>query len=272
MPEGRLTDQLIVAGFHRSGTSATAQLLHRAGLFLGDELLEALPSNPYGHFEDKEVVDLHHQILSDNDLTWLVDEPFVPVVDEQRWQRMRRLVECRNTEHGLWGFKDPRACLFLALWKYLLPNAKVLLVYRHFSGSTYSLARRHSALLFSGTISGFLHRRFWEQPDLALRMWLTYNKALLAFARAYPDDTLAVSMNMIRDGFPIVWAIERRWNLGLEDVSVAEVFSPAASVERPRRQPVADRRLIGEVERAWQDLEELGARTERMLKEMTIAG
>jgi hypothetical protein len=103
-------------------------------------------------------------------------------------------------------------------------------------------------------------------------MWLTYNKALLAFARANPDDTLAVSMNMIRDGFPIVWAVERRWNLGLEDVSVGEVFNPAASVERPRRQPVADRRLIGEVERAWQDLEALGARTERMLKEMTIAG
>jgi hypothetical protein len=272
MPEGRLTDQLIVAGFHRSGTSATAQLLHRAGLFLGDDLLEALPSNPYGHFEDKEVVGLHHQILADNDLTWLIDEPFVPAVGEHRWQQMRRLVEYRNTEHRLWGFKDPRACLFLALWKYLLPDAKVLLVYRHFSGSTYSLARRHSALLFSGTISGFLHRRFWEEPDLALRMWLTYNKALLAFARAYPDDTLAVSMNMIRDSFPLVWAIERRWNLGLEDVPVGEVFNPAATVERPRRQPVSDRRLIGEVERAWQDLEGLGARTERMLKETKVAG
>ena len=272
MPEGRLTDQLIVAGFHRSGTSATAQLLHRAGLFLGDDLLEALPSNPYGHFEDKEVVGLHHQILADNDLTWLIDEPFVPAVGEHRWQQMRRLVEYRNTEHRLWGFKDPRACLFLALWKYLLPDAKVLLVYRHFSGSTYSLARRHSALLFSGTISGFLHRRFWEEPDLALRMWLTYNKALLAFARAYPDDTLAVSMNMIRDSFPLVWAIERRWNLGLEDVPVGEVFNPAATVERPRRQPVSDRRLIREVERAWQDLEGLGARTERMLKETKVAG
>ena len=267
-----MSNQLIVAGFHRSGTSATAQLLHRAGLFLGDELLEALPSNPHGHFEDKDVVDLHHQILADNDLTWLVEEPFVPMVDERRWQRMRWLVERRNTEHWLWGFKDPRVCLFLALWKYLLPNAKVLLVYRHFSGSTFSLARRHSALLFSGTISGFLHRRFWEEPDLALRMWLTYNKALLAFARAYPDDTLAVSMNMIRDGFPLVWATERRWKLGLEDVPVGEVFNPAATIERPRRQPVSDRRLIGEVERTWGDLEELGARTELMLKEMTIAG
>ena len=70
-----MSDQLIIGGFHRSGTSATARLLHRAGLFLGYELLEALPSNPYGHFEDREVVDLHRHILNGNEQTWLVDEP-----------------------------------------------------------------------------------------------------------------------------------------------------------------------------------------------------
>ena len=48
--------------------------------FSATSLLEALPSNPYGHFEDKEVVGLHNQILADNDLTWLVGEPLLPVV------------------------------------------------------------------------------------------------------------------------------------------------------------------------------------------------
>src|SRR3712207_1128317 len=166
-----MSDQLIIAGFHRSGTSATAQLLHRAGLFLGYELLEPLPSNPYGHFEDREVVDLHHQLLADNDLTWLVSEPFLPVVSESRWRRMRQIIECRNTEHRLWGFKDPRSCLFMMLWKYLLPNAKILLVYRHFSESTRSLGQRHSVELFLSRSNKHLHRRFWEEPDLALRMW-----------------------------------------------------------------------------------------------------
>jgi len=270
MPEGSLTDQLIVAGFHRSGTSATAQLLHRAGLFLGYELLEALPSNPYGHFEDKEVVDLHHQILADNDLTWLVDQPFVPVVDERRWQQMRQLVERRNTEHRLWGFKDPRACLFLALWKYLLPNAKVLIVYRHFSGSTYSLARRHAALLFSGTISGFLHRRFWEEPDLALRMWLTHNEALLAFARTYPEDTLVVSMDMVQGGFPVVKAINRWWGFELDEVATSEVIDPTITERRAGRQPVSDRGLIDRVDVTWQALEQLGEQTERTMEEATV--
>ncbi len=268
-----MSDQLLIAGFHRSGTSATAQLLHRAGLFLGYELLEANPSNPYGHFEDREIVDLHQQILADNERTWLVGEPFLPVVNPARWRRMRQIVERRNTGHGLWGFKDPRVCTFMMLWKYLLPDAKALLVYRHFSESTSSLGKRHSSDLFSGAGNRHIHRRFWVEPDLALRMWLTHNNALLAFARVYPEDTLVVSLDMIRDGFPLVWAIERCWSLGLKDVPMAEVFDPTAAARRPGRQPVSDRCLMSKVDETWQALEERGRKTQGMLqREVTVAG
>ena len=268
-----MSQQLIIAGFHRSGTSATAQLMQRAGLFLGYELLEANPSNPYGHFEDSEVVALHQRILADNGRSWQVAEPFIPVVSQSCWQRMRRVIEIRNTEHRLWGFKDPRVCTFMMLWKYLLPDAKVLLVYRHFSESTRSLGKRHSSDLFSGAVNRHLHQRFWEEPDLALRMWLMHNKELLAFARLYPEDTLVVSLDMIRDGFPLVWAVEQRWSLGLEDVPVAEVFDPTAAARRPGRQPVSDRRLIDKVDETWQALEELGQETERMIsREVALAG
>ena len=268
-----MSEQLIIAGFHRSGTSATAQLLQRAGLFLGYELLEALPSNPYGHFEDREMVNFHGQLLADNEQTWMVGEPLLPVIGSKRWQRMRGMIERRNSEHGLWGFKDPRACLFLPAWKYLLPDARVLVVYRHFSVSTRSLGRRHSGDLFEGRGSELVHRRFWAEPDLALKMWLVHNEALLAFARAYPWDTLAVSVDMIRDGFPISWMLNRLWSLGLADVPTAEVFDPSVTVGRTARQAVSDRRLIGRVEATWRALEALGRRTEGLLeKELSLAG
>ncbi len=260
-----MSDQLIIAGFHRSGTSATAQVLHRAGLFLGYELLEALPSNPYGHFEDKEVVSLHNQLLADNRQSWIVSEPFLPVVGQLRWQRMQQMIERRSTEHRLWGFKDPRVCLFLALWKYLLPNAKVLIVYRRFSNSTYSLAQRQASDLFLKRGSEYTNRRFWHEPDLALRMWLVHNKALLAFARAYPKDTMTVSIDMVRDGFPLVWALNRRWNIGLDEVPVAEAFDPTITAGRPIKQPVSNRRLIGKVNAAWRALEGLSRKTERLI-------
>lgn len=273
-----MSEQLIIAGFHRSGTSLTAQLLHRAGLFLGHELLEANFSNPYGHFEDKEVVDLHQEVLAANDRTWLVDESFLPVVDRSHWETMRKIVERRNTAHRLWGFKDPRACMFMALWKYLLPDAKVLLVYRHFTGPARSLARRHSSALFTGESNELLHRRFWEEPDLALKMWLAHNNALLAFARAYPDDTLTVSLNMIQDGFPLIQVLNHRWDLGLSDVPVGEVFDPAITARKSGPQPVSDTRLIERVNTTWNALEELNSQTERLLtrellrEEASVAG
>ncbi len=256
-----VSEQLIVAGFHRSGTSLVCRLLDRAGLFLGYELVGANPSNPYGHFEDVEVLELHRQIMTDNGLSWQVDAPFLPVLTGEHWRRMRRVIERRDEEHGLWGFKDPRVCLFLMVWKHLLPNAKVLVVYRHFSDTTYSLGRRHPSELFREKDSAHLHRRFWEESDLGLRMWLAHNEALLAFARVYPEDVLAVSFEMVRGGFPVIGAINQRWRLGLEEVAASEMFDPATTEERRGRQPVSDEGLIGRVEATWRELERLGERT-----------
>ncbi len=264
-----MSDQLIVAGFHRSGTSLACQLLHRAGLFLGYELFGANFSNPYGHFEDVEVLKLHERILADNGQTWQVSEPLLPVVTERHWREMRRIVERRDAEYDLWGFKDPRVCSFLMLWKHLLPAARVLLVYRHFSDSTYSLGRRHSTLLFRNEGDQQLHLRFWEEPDLGLRMWLSHNEALLRFARAYPEDVLAVSWEMVRGGFPVVQAINKRWSLRLDEVPASEVFDPAVA-GRSGKQPVSDQRLIGRIEATWQALERLGEQTEQVVNEATV--
>ena len=266
-----MSDQLIVAGFHRSGTSLVCQLLHRAGLFLGYDLMGASFSNPYGHFEDTEIFDLHEQLLADNGQTWMISEPFLPVIAGYRWQEMERIIQRRNAEYNLWGFKDPRVCSFMMIWKHLLPNSRTLLVYRHFSDTTYSLGRRQSAeLLTKPTGPQRRYRRFWEEPDLALRMWLTHNEALLTFARTYPEDTLAVSMDMIQNGFPLIRAINRRWGFGLKEVAVAEIIDPTVTERRSGRQPVSDRRLIARVEATWRALEQLGGQTERTMEEATL--
>ncbi len=267
-----MNNQLIVAGFHRSGTSLVCQLLHRAGLFLGYDLLEAAYSNPHGHFEDTEIMNLHEQILDDNGKNWMVSEPFLPVVTEAHWRVMDQIIQRRTAEHRLWGFKDPRVCPFIMLWKHLLPNAKTLLVYRHFSDTTYSLGRRQSVELFSDpTGSARLYRRFWEESDLAVRMWLTHNEALLAFARTYPEDTLAVSLDMVQNRFPLIKVINQRWGLSLNEVPASEVFDPTVTERRRGRQPISDRGLIGRIEATWQALEQLSGQTQRIMEEATVA-
>jgi hypothetical protein len=71
---------------------------------------------------------------------------------------------------------------------------------------------------------------------------------------------------MIRDGFPLVWALNRRWNLNLADVPIAEAFDQSISTSRVRRQPVNDRALIGKVRGTWRALERLSGETELMLR------
>ena len=97
-------------------------------------------------------------------------------------------------------------------------------------------------------------------------MWLLHNNALLTFARTFPEDTMTVSLDMIRDGFPLVWALNRRWNLNLEDVPIAEAFDQSISMRRVRRQPVSDGRLIGKVQETWRGLERLAGETEMLLR------
>lgn len=263
--------QLIVAGFHRSGTSLSAQILHRAGLFLGDEMLSRHQSNPRGHFEDCEIVRLHNKILADNGLTWQVDEPPLPTVGDSHLQSMRELVEKREAAHETWGFKDPRVCLFMEAWKDLLPDSKVLLVYRNFAESVYSLHKRHAYAISRGVKRRESHDRFWEVRDFALKMWLVHNKALLDFARAHPEDVLTVSFDMLRKGFPLVRVINQLWDFELKETETREVFDPEITIENSVKCPVADKKLAEEVLDVWEALERLGGRTEEIAGTSTKA-
>ena len=83
---------LIIAGFHRSGTSAVARTLALSGLHLGDDLLGSEPSNPYGHYEDNEVIAIHQTLLDVNGLDWKLRESFEPFVPERVWVQVSDLV------------------------------------------------------------------------------------------------------------------------------------------------------------------------------------
>lgn len=261
-----MSEQLIIAGFHRSGTSLVARLLHKSGLFLGYELLGAHPSNPQGHFEDREILELHQRILAGNGQDMFVTEDFQPEIGNAHRETMRRISERRDAEHDLWGFKEPRVSLFLPAWKEILPRSRVLIVYRHFSRATRSLAKRHATGIFSGRGTSF-DRQLWEKPDLALRSWLAYNEALLTFAHSHPEDTMVASLDSIRDGFPLVPAINRRWGLDLEDSPVEDLKS-ATLDGPPIRQPISDRSLIPRIDQTWEALEALGHQTEQTLDEI----
>lgn len=251
------TSEIIVAGFHRSGTSSVTQLLHGAGLHVGNDLIGAMPSNPYGHYEDREVVRLHDRILEANGLTWQVTDDFVPALSAEHWRQMERHVERKRSRHRIWGFKDPRTCLFLGAWKHLMPDAKILVAFRPVADCSYSLARRHAGEIFTLTGPQHIHRRFFEEPDVAARMWITHNRALLDVVRRYPDDVLTVSFKTLLHGFPLVDMIRDQWRAPLQRVPTFSAVDPMATQRRGARQPLSDTRLAGEIDAVWAELVDL---------------
>ncbi len=244
---------LIVAGFHRSGTSAVARTLALAGLTLGEDLLGSEPSNPYGHFEDNEVIAIHQTTLEVNGFDWKVREPFDPYVPERVWRSINRLIARREATGRPWGFKDPRVCLFLKLWLHALPEAKVLVVYRRPADVIRSLHKRHSRQLVVGKGRGDVHRDFWIEPDLAARMWATYHEMLLATLP--PERNVHFLDFADRDAVVGVVETVNHRCLGL-DQSHPHALDPALGVSEPGSIGVRDAALVDRIDELWAALNE----------------
>jgi hypothetical protein len=254
--------ELIVVGFHRSGTSLLTQLLHSAGLFVGEELLGAMPSNPYGHFEDRDVLEIHRAIMADNGVSWQVDSPQEFFISPGHWGRMQSLVSRRQTHQVDWGFKEPRVCLFLGAWKYLLPDARFVVVYRDPSECVRSMEQRQFSDYSQGQGNPDEHLRFFREPDHGLRMWEVHNRAVVDFARRHLDDCLVLPYSHLPEGYPVVRAINQRFGSHLREVPTHDVFDPTVAGRAVKPQWVHDPALATRVHETWQELEELAARTE----------
>ena len=254
--------QLIVVGFHRSGTSLVTNLLQRAGLFVGEHLLGAMPSNRYGHFEDREVLELHREILADHGTGWQVDSPTSFSLSSEHWRRMGEYVQKRTSQHRNWGFKDPRVCLFLGVWRYLMPDAKFLIVYRDPGECVRSLETRQAREYFSQQGPVEQHRRFFTEPDHGLRLWDTYNRAIVSFARANMESCSVVPFSNLSAGFPLVRHVNERFSGDLDEVSTSSVLDASALGGRVHTLPVHDRRVSVRAARTWNHLEALAKESE----------
>lgn len=179
---------LLITSFHRSGSSMVGKILSNSGLFVGENLIQGAYSNPDGHYEDFEIVQAQENILTKGGSSWQFDGSKPLFVDEEDINRLAGLVASRCQNHSLWGFKDPRSCLFLEDWaKILGETGNYLFLYRHYHQCIASLYRRHSRIICIDQIGkDNLHKiahhlNFWADGNLASRMWIAYNRRLLNF-------------------------------------------------------------------------------------------
>ena len=112
---------ILVAGMHRSGTSALTRVLNIAGCDLPDNLVKAKRDNVAGFWESQSVADLNQEILASAGSSWDDWRPFPrdwhesPVADEFR-ERAATLVQSEFGNSRLFVLKDPRVCRLLEFW------------------------------------------------------------------------------------------------------------------------------------------------------------
>jgi hypothetical protein len=145
-------EAILVVGTHRSGTSVFTGLLQLAGVYLGDDLLEAQPDNPRGFFEHRGVYEIHETLLRHLGSGWY-DIRSLPdgwtSTDHAVTATEQILAILAGSHFGSppWGIKDPRICRLLPLWKQILVDQGMRGCYvhclRHPFEVAESLARRN---------------------------------------------------------------------------------------------------------------------------------
>ncbi|MEM9222414.1 MAG: hypothetical protein AAGB11_08430 [Pseudomonadota bacterium] len=237
---------LIIAGFHRSGTSMTANLFADAGIYLGDDLLGAKPSNPYGHFEDKSILSFHENILRRNGQNWQTATDMPPVLTRADWRFMLDY-GVGKSEHAAWGFKDPRVCYFLPQWRATFPDMAVVYVYRPCIDCVHSM-RKRAARDFSVGHAVDLNFEFFRDSDVAIRMYLNYAQQALRFLENDRGRKLVIPMADLLQNRDIVSEVRKTWDYQLADVMPFDVYDGMSLSQSGPNEPILDESLLAEIQ------------------------
>lgn len=161
---------ICLTGMGRSGTSLMASYLRACGVSMGENLLGPLRGNPLGHFEDLDFLNFHKKLLKDNGSSLYSQRRDLRdlSVSEETSRSAVSLIQARNLQHRVWGWKDPRTTLFLRFWAEIEPSIRFIFMYRDPMNVVASLARARD-------------RAIYINPFLAGKAWLHYNHEILGF-------------------------------------------------------------------------------------------
>jgi len=209
---------------HRSGTSLIASWLQKCGLVIHDgNLMGPSISNPKGYFEDSDFIALHgptmYEKVPKSD-SWKVFSDVSLKFSQDKLKSARMLAEERNSKYPIWGWKDPRTVFFLDQWKQIIPDMKVLLVWRPCPQTAYSLMRRKKTAKVGLT-----------EP---VRLWISYNKKVCEYKEKHPDDTLLLPLDYIikhdKDFFSL---LNEKLKIGLKYSPISTVYERKLLNKKP---------------------------------------
>jgi len=223
-----MSTQIVIVGYHRSGTSAIAQNCQAAGLYVGDDLLGATPTNPFGHYEDREFFEINELILRLNFSLWHTPIDFVPVLPCDVFKLASDMVSKRDAEHALWGFKDPRTCLLLDFWDSVLPDPRYLVCLRHYSACVDSVMRRRVRDYYAAVEPG--PARIASEDMLNFNAicanWCVYMAGVLKFLTLRNPKALVIRVDRLVQNESVAARIGDQLGLDFAPITLGETFRP----------------------------------------------
>jgi hypothetical protein len=218
---------IAILGMHRSHTSLCAGMLDKCGVELGSEhFFPSSEDNPEGYFEDERFLDINDGLLQAMGGSW-ENPPALP----PRWFTSEALAKLRDQAADLvrvkgtdqpWGWKDPRTCLTLEVWRDLLPDLRAVLCIRHPAEVAYSLMRRrYNSMPREDGLALWLQYHEIMLPNLETLPHIVSHtdsfftdpgsefKRIVAFLELHPsEETFAAAAGMIRGGLKRTAAID----------------------------------------------------------------
>ena len=192
----------VILGMHKSGTSLVSELLHHAGI----PMVEYAKNGDYetgNKWERTVTCSLNKRLLGGGDVNSLDLEPPPSCQLESEEARHAALGIIDSQGDDDWGFKDPRTCLTWPLWRTLLPEARIIGVYRHY----LSVAARyvHATPRLQRVRPGWRHR----VATLALHRWCEHNRVVLEAVRSAASRSMLVSYERLMEGREEIELLER---------------------------------------------------------------
>src|ERR1700741_4442969 len=205
---------LIVTGMHRSGTSLITNWLFHCGLQVGERLVGGAEGNKEGHYEDVEFLQLHEEILAANGYpqTGLIHHKPIHI-SEYQLEKLKAILKVKEHHFDQWGWKEPRTCLFLEVYRKLIPGAKYLVIVRDYAAVVSSLLKRDFNILDKGYRQrSFFTRLKWklfrksrrrkkyyrEKATDYLQVWIDYNEHILDMLGNIPgEDYLVINYSLL---------------------------------------------------------------------------
>jgi len=161
---------LVVAGMHRSGTSAMARLLSLSGAALPERVMDPGPDNPLGYWEPWEMVALDDEILAAIDSRW--DDVFVLKGNQRALAsgtaflgKAQDFLTHNFGTRDLPVMKDPRSSVLTGFWREALDQAGL--------DPTYVIMVRHPL-----EVADSLLARNGFPREKSLLLWASYMLAV----------------------------------------------------------------------------------------------